>query len=240
LSILIFILGIIIGSFLNVCIYRIPEGISIISPGSFCPHCKHPLSWIDNIPLLSYIFLRGRCRYCKGKISLQYPIVELVTGIIFLLSYKRFGLSLDFISFVSVSSLLLIALFIDLRYMLLPDVVIIPCIVLSVIYGILHGFPYNFITAGIFALIFYLLRVLFKGGLGTGDIELIVIFSLMLGFYSTLLVIIFSSLIGTIYGLYLIKKGRAGMKTKIPFGPFLISSFILVSLINTPVFYLPR
>lgn len=240
MNILIFIFGLIIGSFLNVCIYRIPEGISVISPGSFCPHCRHPLSWLDNIPLFSYIFLRGRCRYCKEKISLQYPIVELVTGIIFLLFYIRFGLSLDFILFVSVSSLLLIALFIDLRYMLLPDVIIIPCIILSLIYGISHGFPYNFITAGIFATMFYLLRILFKGGLGTGDIELVIIFSLMLGFYSTLLVIIISSLIGTIYGLYLIKKGRAGMKTKIPFGPFLISSFILVSLINIPGFYLLR
>lgn len=240
MSILIFIFGLIIGSFLNVCIYRIPEGISIISPDSFCPHCRHQLSWLDNIPLFSYIFLRGRCRYCKEKISWQYPVVELVTGIIFLLFYIRFDFSLDFTFFVSVSSLLLVALFIDLRYMLLPDIVIIPCIVLSVIYGILYGFPYNFISAGIFAIMFYLLRILFRGGLGTGDIELIAIFSLMLGFYNTLLVIIISSLIGTIYGLYLIKKGRAGMKTKIPFGPFLISSFIIVSLINTPIFYLPR
>ncbi|MGC8972412.1 MAG: prepilin peptidase [bacterium] len=240
MSVLIFIFGLIIGSFLNVCIYRIPEGISIVSPGSFCPNCKHPLSWLDNIPLLSYILLEGRCRYCKEKISLQYPMVELVTGIIFLLFYWRFGLSLDFAIFVSVSSLLLIALFIDLRYMLLPDIVVIPCIILSVIYGILQGVLFNFITAGIFALMFYLLRILFKGGLGTGDIELVIIFSLMLGFYGTLLVIIISSVVGTMYGLYLIKKGRAELRSKIPFGPFLISSFLLLSLINIQVFYLPR
>jgi len=240
LSILVFLLGLVIGSFLNVCIYRIPEGISIITPRSFCPNCRHQLSWLDNIPLLSYILLKGRCRYCGERISPQYPVVELVTGILFFGFFRKFGFSLDFIIFTSIASLLLISAFIDLRYMLLPDVTLIPCIVLSAVYGIIYGFPYNFITAGIFAFMFYLLRVIFKGGLGIGDVELVVIFSLMLGFYGTLLVIIISSLTGTIYGLYLIKRGRAGMKTKIPFGPFLIGSFLLVSLINIPISYPPH
>lgn len=240
MSILVFLLGLIIGSFLNVCIYRIPEGISIVTPGSFCPCCKHSLSWNDNIPLVSYIFLKGRCRYCGERISIQYPIVELLTGVIFFLFYKRFNISIDFLLFTSISSLLIISAFIDLKYMVLPDVLMIPAIILSAVYGIIYGFPYNFITAGIFALIFYLLRLIFKGGLGTGDIELIVIFSLMLGFYGTLLVVIASSLIGSIYGLYLIKKGRAEMKTKIPFGPFLIGAFIFVSSLNIPAFYLLR
>ncbi|MBC7319428.1 prepilin peptidase [bacterium] len=240
MSILLFLLGLIIGSFLNVCIYRIPEGISIVNPGSFCPKCKHQLSWLDNIPLVSYMLLKGRCRYCGAKISIQYPLVELLTGTIFLLFYIRFGISAEFILFASVSSLLIVALFIDLKYMLLPDVVIIPSIILSAIYGSIYGFPHNFIAAGIFTLMFYLLRVIFKDGLGIGDIELIFIFSLMLGFYGALLVVIISSLIGTIYGIYLIKKGRAGMRTKIPFGPFLIGAFLLVSSINIPAFYLLR
>ncbi|MCX7796928.1 MAG: prepilin peptidase [bacterium] len=240
MSIVLFILGLIIGSFLNVCIYRIPEGISVVNPRSFCPYCRRQLSWLDNIPVVSYLLLRGRCRYCGEKISIQYPLVELLTGIIFLLFYVKFGVSVKFILFVTISSLLIIAFFIDLKYMLLPDVVIIPSIILSAIYGGIYGFPHNFITAGIFTLIFYLLRVIFKGGLGVGDIELIFIFSLMLGLYGTLLVVIVSSLIGTIYGLYLIKKGRAGMKTKIPFGPFLIGAFILISSLNIPIFYLPH
>jgi leader peptidase (prepilin peptidase)/N-methyltransferase len=122
--------------------------------------------------------------------------------------------------------------------MVLPDSLIIPSIILSCANGFLYNFPYSFMSTGIFALLFYLLRVIFRDGLGLGDIELIVIISLMLGFYSTLLVIIISSLIGSIYGLYLIKKGKAQMRTKIPFGPFLISSFIIVSLINIPSFYL--
>ena len=240
MSILVFLFGLVIGSFLNVCIYRIPRGISIVSPGSFCPNCRHKLSWSDNIPFVSYILLKGRCRYCGEKISLQYPVVELVTGIIFFGFFRKFGLSLDFIFFTSIASLLLISAFIDLRYMLLPDITLIPCIVLSAVYGVIYGFPYNFITAGIFAFMFYLLRIIFKGGLGMGDVELIVIFSLMLGFYGTLLVIIISSLTGTVYGLYLIKRGRAGMKTKIPFGPFLIGAFLLVSLVNIPIFYPPH
>ncbi len=240
MSIILFLIGLIIGSFLNVCIYRIPEGISIVIPGSFCPHCKHKLSWIDNIPLVSYILLKGRCRYCAKKIPLQYPLVELLTGVIFILFYRRFGISAEFILFLSTSSLLIIAFFIDLRYMVLPDVVIIPSIILSVIYGSIYGFPNNFITAGIFVLIFYLLRVIFSGGLGIGDVELIFIFSLMLGFYGTLMVVVISSLIGTIYGVYLIRKGRAGMRTKIPFGPFLIGAFLLVSSLNIQAFYLPH
>jgi len=240
LTVFIFLFGVIIGSFLNVCIYRIPEGISIVTPGSFCPRCKHPLSWRDNIPLFSYIFLRGRCRYCNNKISLQYPLVEFITGMIFLLFYLKFGLSFSFFVFITVASLLLIAMFIDLKFMLLPDVVMLPGIIISIIYALIYGFPYNFISAIGFAVAFYALGVIFKGGLGFGDVELIAIISLLLGFYETLSVVILSSLIGTIYGLYLIKKENAGMRTKIPFGPFLISSFLLVSIFNIQVFYLPH
>lgn len=237
MSILIFLFGLIIGSFLNVCIYRIPEGISIITPRSFCPKCKHTLSWEDNIPLLSYILLKGKCRYCNEKISFQYPLVELITGITFLLFYLKFGFSFDFFIFIAITSLLLIAMFIDLRFMILPDVVMIPSIVISIIYAFIHGFPYNLITALIFASMFYILRVIFKGGLGLGDVELIIIISLLLGFYRTLSVIVVSSFIGTLYGIYLIKKGRAEMKSKIPFGPFLITSFLLVAIFNIQVFY---
>lgn len=240
MTVFIFLFGVIIGSFLNVCIYRIPEGISIVTPGSFCPRCKHPLSWRDNIPLFSYIFLRGRCRYCNNKISLQYPLVEFITGMIFLLFYLKFGLSFSFFVFITVASLLLIAMFIDLKFMLLPDIVMLPGIIISIIYALIYGFPYNFISALGFAVAFYALGVIFKGGLGFGDVELIVIISLLLGFYETLSVVILSSLIGTIYGLYLIKKENAGMRTKIPFGPFLISSFLLVSIFNIQVFYLPH
>lgn len=237
MSILIFSLGLIIGSFLNVCIYRIPEGMSIVTPGSFCPRCRHPLSWKDNIPLLSYILLKGRCRYCGDKISLQYPLVEFITGMIFLLFYIRLGLSFSFFIFITVASLLLIAMFIDMRFMLLPDVVMYPSIVIGILYAIVSRLPYNFISAIGFAVAFYLLGVVFKGGLGLGDVELIAIISLLLGFYGTLLVVILSSLTGTIYGLHLIKKGRAGMRTKVPFGPFLITSFLLVSILNIQAFY---
>lgn len=236
MNILIFFLGVIVGSFLNVCIYRIPEGISIITPGSFCPICKHHLSWRDNIPLLSFILLKGRCRYCGGRISLQYPLVELITGVIFLLFYLKFDLSFNFFIFISVSSLLLIAMFIDLRFMLLPDIVMYPSIIIGVFYTIVTRLPYNLLTAVGFAVGFYLLGVIFKGGLGLGDVELIAIISLLLGFYGTLSVVIISSLTGTMYGLYLIKKGRAGLKSRVPFGPFLITSFLLVSIFNIPVF----
>jgi len=115
-----FIFGACIGSFLNVCIYRIPRNLSIIKPASFCPHCKKPIKWYDNIPILSFIFLAGRCRYCQEKISFRYPVVELVTAFLVLFLYSRYGLGLIFFKFLFLFSLLVIVSFIDIEFRALP------------------------------------------------------------------------------------------------------------------------
>ena len=121
MSTLIFLLGTIIGSFLNVCIYRIPKGQSIIYPSSNCPNCGTYLKWYNLVPILSFIIQRGKCGYCREKISLQYPIVEFSNGLLYLLLYNKFDLIIDFIFYSIVFSILLIIFFIDLYYQIIPN-----------------------------------------------------------------------------------------------------------------------
>jgi len=119
-KILLFIFGSCAGSFLNVCIYRMPKEKSIVFPGSFCPKCKVPIKWYDNIPLLSYLFLRGRCRNCGKKISLKYPVVELITAVFFVVFYLEFGFSIELLKYIFLFSLLTVVSFIDIEYHAIP------------------------------------------------------------------------------------------------------------------------
>jgi len=135
-DVLIFILGLIIGSFSNVCIYRIPRNKSIIYPASHCPKCRSKIKPVDNIPLLSYILLKGRCRNCKSKISIQYPVVELLTGLIYLIIYLIYDLSIQSLIYIILSSALVIVAFIDLNEQIVPDVISLP--------GIVAGFILSF------------------------------------------------------------------------------------------------
>ena len=118
--IFLFIIGLCIGSFLNVCICRLPKELSIIKPGSFCPRCKTPIKWFDNIPLFSYFVLRAKCRSCQGKISFRYPLIELITACLFVFLYYKFSLSLDFLKFAIFFSLLIVVSFIDIDYHAIP------------------------------------------------------------------------------------------------------------------------
>lgn len=115
-----FILGSCLGSFLNVCIYRLPKSLSIVMPGSFCPKCNHPLKWYDNIPILGYIFLKGKCRFCKEKISLQYPAVEIIAAVLTLVLYIQFGAGIEFFKYVFFFSLCIVISFIDIKYYAIP------------------------------------------------------------------------------------------------------------------------
>jgi len=124
--ILIFILGLIVGSFSNVCIYRIPKNESIIYPASHCPKCSSPIKPVDNVPILSYILLKGRCRNCKNKISIQYPSVELLTGLIYLIIYLNYGLNIQTLIYIILSSALIIIAFIDLNEQVIPEVISLP------------------------------------------------------------------------------------------------------------------
>jgi len=234
--ILIFIYGLLIGSFLNVVIYRIPREENIAWPGSHCPGCGHGLKWYDNIPLLSYLLLRGRCRYCKEEISLQYPLVEALNGIIYVLLYIFFyQVKLDFAFLALISSTLLAILVIDLKEQLIPDILVLIVLISSIIHkALLHfleGIPFPLtdsllgliIAGGLFLLIVFVSR----GGMGGGDVTLIGALGFVLGVRGILMVIFLSFVLGSVISIFLLTTRIKSRKDPIPFGPFIVISFYI-------------
>ena len=234
-----FIFGLTIGSFLNVCIYRIPIKKSIVTPPSGCPACGNRIKFYDNIPVLSYLILRGRCRHCGAAISMLYPTVELATGLISMALLIRFNLFNHhfpqyFVYLCFISALVCIS-FIDLEHQIIPDVISIP--------GIISGFVISFLLphitwvdslAGIIAGggILYVIALVFevlmkKEGMGGGDIKLLAMIGAWLGWKAIPFVILASSLTGSIIGGIALLLSRKGLRTKIPFGPFLAFGAIL-------------
>lgn len=236
--IIIFAFGIIIGSFLNVCIYRIPREESIVFPSSHCPHCSHPLVWYDLVPIFSYLFLKGKCRYCRGVISPQYPIIELLNGIIYLLLFLYFGLTANFIFYSFILSILIIISFIDYSYQIIPDGLVLLILVSTIIYKafiyIVYKTPLSFldsisgfIGAG---LLFFIIALVSNGGMGGGDIKLSAALGFTLGLKKTLLNILLSFIIGAVFSIVLLLSGKKGRKDAIPFGPFINISFLITIL----------
>ena len=221
--------GAAIGSFLNVCIWRIPEGRSIVSPPSHCPACGHKIRFSDNIPVISYLLLGGRCRDCRDKISARYPLVELLTAALAAILFWKYGLSLKFLfSFLFVATLVVIT-FIDLDHQIIPDVISLPGIpiffllalfvmglpFLESLLGILIGGGSLYLVAACYELITK------REGMGGGDIKLLAMLGAFLGWKSLLFIVLVSSLLGALVGITLmIWKGR-DMKYAVPFGPFL-------------------
>lgn len=219
------IFGLVVGSFLNVCIYRIPRKISIIKPFSFCPSCGNTIKPWHNIPLISYILLRGRCAYCGERISLRYPLVEALNGFLYLLAYLYFGCTLILPFILLFISALIIISFIDLDFQIIPDVISIPLIFTGLILSML---PHNSgavtdikeslmgIAVGGGSLL--LVSIISRGGMGGGDVKLIAAVGAFIGWKSALLTIFIGSLIASIVGIVILKKTG---NRKIPFGPFL-------------------
>ena len=232
--IIIFIFGTLIGSFLNCLIYRLENKKSFVSGRSFCPRCKHKLAWYDLIPIFSFIFLKAKCRYCKKKISWQYPIVELTTGLLFLLivSYQLsiFNfINLVFLFFIF-SSMLAIFIY-DLKHFIIPDKIIYPLIVITLFYSIINNqlSIINCLLAGIGAALFFLSIYLISKGkwLGFGDVKLALFLGLFLGWPNIILSLFLSFFIGAIIGVGLMLFKGKGLKSQVPFAPFLIlGSFI--------------
>ncbi len=227
-----FILGAVIGSFLNVCIYRMPRGLSIISPPSHCPSCERPIAFYDNIPIISFLILRGRCRNCKWKIPLRYPAVEFLNGLLYVLVAYRFGFDwIDIAYFAFVSSMIVIA-FIDIDHQIIPDRITFLGILVGFILGstilidpfsrpLLLGMKASAIGLILGAGLFLLIAVLSRGGMGGGDIKMMGMVGAFLGWKGVLLTTFIGSLTGAVIGVSLmIFKGK-GRKAKIPFGPFL-------------------
>jgi len=224
-----FIVGAIVGSFLNVCIWRIPQGLSIIFPASSCPECGHSIRFYDNIPLVSYLILRGRCRACGGRISPRYPFVEGLTALMALLLFWKFGLTLKFFAaFIFVSALILIT-FIYIPHQIIPDVISLPgipiCFLMSLflmklplmeaLLGVLIGGGSLYLIA-----VFYELATK-REGMGGGDIKLLAMMGAFLGWKSLLFILLVSSLVGAVVGISVMLAKGGDMKYAVPFGPFL-------------------
>jgi len=233
--ILIFILGLVVGSFSNVCIYRIPKNESIIFPASHCPKCRSPIKPLDNIPLLSFILLKGRCRNCKSKISIQYPIVEFLSGLIYLIIYLIYGLSIQTLIYIILSSALVIIAFTDLNEEIVPDVISLPGIVIGFIISFFVAYI-SFINSalgvviggGIILIIGLAGSVIFKKeAMGGGDVKLAAMIGAFLGWRYIIISLFIGFFVGALAGIFLILSKIKSREDTVPFGPFIVlGSFV--------------
>ena len=233
---IVFIFGLIYGSFINVIIFRLPQNLSIISPRSYCPKCNKTIPFYNNIPLLSFIVQKGKCFSCKHAISIQYPLIELLLGIISLLSYKFLFLP-ELIFFLLISGLLISIIVIDYKYFIIPFELIVSIAIISIPYIIYYSnWEYHiygmFIGIGYLSFVFIFTWIITKKQpLGYGDLQLILILGLWLGPLKILLTIFLGSILGIIYWIYLgLKNGRI-KNLRLPFGTFLSISAIIMYLV---------
>jgi len=234
-NLVIFIFGLLIGSFLNCLIYRLEKKENFLKGRSYCPHCHHQLNWSDLIPILSFIFLKGKCRYCHKPISLQYPLVEISTALIFLLIFNfQFSIFNQFLisNFLNLAYLFLVSCFLivifvyDFKYYLIPDKVIYLAILIVFIYR-LFGTSKPFLNplfSGFGAAAFFFLLWFISRGrwMGFGDVKLGFLMGFFLSFPNILVALFFAFIIGAIIGIGLIIAGKKTLKSQVPFGPFLI------------------
>lgn len=229
IEVFIFIMGLCVGSFLNVCIYRLPSSQSIVHPRSKCPQCGTPIAFYDNLPLLSYLWLKGHCRHCRVRIGLRYPIVELLGGLFALATFLKFGLTVEALIYYAFIASLLVITFIDLDHRIIPDIITLPGIPIffaasfaiptvtyrDALIGILTGGGSLFLVAWTYHLITK------KEGMGGGDIKLLAMMGGLVAWQGVLFTIFVSSLVGTLSGLAVMLQSRKGLKLAVPFGPFL-------------------
>ncbi len=244
-------LGLVIGSFLNVVILRLPrEDNSIVFPASHCPVCKTPLAWYENIPVFSFLFLRGKCAHCRTTISFQYPLVEILTSFLAVAVLRTFGPSLEAAGYFVFATALLVIIFIDIHHQIIPDVISLPGIILGLLFSFFnHHLKWQDSLTGIIlgggvlysiALLYSLLRK--QEGMGGGDIKLLAMIGGWLGWQSLPFVIFFSSFTGSIVGLIAMRSQKKGGSTRIAFGPFLsctalIYLFFSVQILDFYRFY---
>jgi leader peptidase (prepilin peptidase)/N-methyltransferase len=222
-------MGAVVGSFLNVCIVRLPQGNSLVKPGSHCPHCKTPIRFYDNIPLISYLVLRRKCRYCKARISSRYFAVEALSTLMSFALFRTFGLNLEYGVYFIFFAALLVIIFIDLDTWTIPDVITLPGMVVGLAASFLltritlwQSFIGLLVGGGALALVamgYQLLRK--REGMGGGDIKLLAMIGAFLGPLGVLYTLFVSSLLGSLAGIALMFRDRSGGGTRIPFGPFL-------------------
>jgi leader peptidase (prepilin peptidase)/N-methyltransferase len=258
LQLLVFIFGTMVGSFLNVCIARIPNEESVIHPPSHCPKCKAAIPFYCNIPLLSYVFLRGRCRSCAEGISPRYFVVELLMGLMAVALHHRFGLSYEFfVGFAFVAAMVVISV-IDLDVRIVPDVISLPGIVLGFFFSVVGyffvgardeiiptpvGSLIGILTGGGFLLATAWLYEKFTGveGMGGGDIKLLAMIGAFLGWPSVPVTLFIASILGSVIGLICMAITGAGRRLALPFAPFLCTGAVIHLFFSEAIiqFYLP-
>jgi leader peptidase (prepilin peptidase)/N-methyltransferase len=229
--------GLCVGSFLNVCIYRIPRRLSIVRPRSRCPGCEHELQWFDNIPVVSYLVLAGRCRRCGARINLRYPIVELLTAAVFLLHYAVFGLTALLVVRLLFACALIVLFAIDLEHHLLPNVITLPGLAVGLVFSLV--FPPGVLDAVLGVLIgggvLWLIGEAYhwytgREGMGGGDVKMLAMVGAFLGWQQVLVTLVASSLAGSLIGVLLIVSRRGTLRLALPYGTFLAAGALLASL----------
>lgn len=235
--------GLIVGSFLNVCIYRMPDSKSVVTPRSHCPNCKHLISWYDNIPVLSFLLLKGRCRFCNNKISIRYMIVEVLTSAIFVLIAAQFGITITALIFSILCALMIIATFIDFEHQIIPDEInyggIGLGLILSLIFPQLHNTPsrlFSFIDSfsGLIVggLAIYLIGILGKmvfkkEAMGGGDVKFLAMIGSFVGWRYIIFIFFLAPFFGSFVGIILKLRYKAEI---IPYAPYLSLAALIVIL----------
>ncbi|BBO66590.1 type 4 prepilin-like proteins leader peptide-processing enzyme [Desulfosarcina alkanivorans] len=244
-NIVAFILGACIGSFLNVCIYRIPAGLSIVHPGSSCPRCKTMIPFYDNIPILSYLLLMGKCRNCKTPIAIRYPFVEFLGGCFAMACVLSFGATLHaLVAFAFIATLITVT-FIDLDHRIIPDSISLPGIPIFFLAALLvPTMTWRSSAIGILAGGGSLLAVAWgyqlitgREGMGGGDIKLLAMIGAMVGWQGILFTLFAASAIGTIVGVWAMIQSGKGMRLAIPFGPFLATGATIYLFFGRDLIY---
>lgn len=227
-----FLFGLVLGSFFNVVGMRVPKKESIVSPPSHCPNCGTRVKARDLIPVVSYIMLGGKCRHCQAKISALYPLVELAAGVLFAIAPLKFGISKELLIALPFFSLCLIVFVTDIKYMLIPDKILLPFAVyfLVVRLFIVPAIPWwdAFVGALSGFVILFVIAILSKGGMGSGDIKLFFVLGLIVGWKGVLLTLILASFLGAVIGGIGMLLKKISRREPVPFGPFIIVSAIIV------------
>lgn len=244
--VMIFLMGACFGSFANVVIYRWPREESVVHPRSRCPQCQSPIKFYQNIPIFSWIFLRGKCANCKTSISVMYPLVELLTATLFAVIYLVSGFTLVTLNMCIFTALAVPCFFIDLKHMYLPDIMTIPGLVLALLVSIFNTNP-TWIDASIGVVlgggILWSLAIAYKkwrgiDGMGGGDIKLLAWIGALLGFQSVSVILLISSIAGTFVGAYFLMVKKEDSKTfAIPFGPFLITATYIYYFVSHTLYW---
>lgn len=253
-----FLAGLLIGSFLNVCIYRMPRDLSVVSPRSFCPACEHPVAWYDNVPVLSYLALRGHCRHCAKPIPLRYPLVEALTGVLFFVFVLVLGPTLAALKLCVFSALIVGLVFADLEERILPDELTLGGVGLGLVFSLLVPFHETF--SGVFlpphwshtwislaesalgallpGLLLWILGVLYlkirkKEGLGLGDVKMVAMIGAFLGIQGAIWTVMLGSILGSVIGLiYIYGAHKDPGSYELPFGTFLGAGALVAALLG--------